>query len=43
MVNIVARLLGLDEPKEEKKPELKEEKKPNPVHKEEARGEDEPE
>ena len=43
MVNIVARLLGLDEPKEQKKPEPEEKKKPNPVHKEEARGEDESE
>jgi len=34
-VNIVARLLGLD------MPDKKEE--PKPVHKEEARGEDEPE
>jgi len=34
MVNIVARLLGLDEPKKKKNP--------NPVHKEEPRGEDEP-
>lgn len=43
MVNIVARLLGLDEPKIEKKPKPKDEKKPNPVHKEEPRVENESE